>query len=276
VPPDGMTPEELTALRGDTSDNGSKARPRGTLPYLPHDREPEPLRVWLTIALRPPKGWTVQSFERAGRDARDPCSLIVANGRESRTFRFKTQRELMRTPRSIVFAVADGWLAMPHLTGGEIEDVWGALTTLGRVLTEHDEVEQTRDWIEQMLPATLPLTGYSLVPDSRHDALMAIKAQGTFAKSDALSLVRPGNNDEHYQQRPIRFVDKDTGEQWMRTGETATYVRWVVGVEPLSHATLRARLHEIGMTGRLFEDYRPPHPKLSLYQLPAELIEALG
>jgi hypothetical protein len=276
VPPDGMTPEQLAELRGDASDNGSKSRPRGTLPYLPHEREPEPLRTWLTLALRPPKGWTVQTLDRAGRDLRDPCSLIVANGRESRTYRFKTQRELMRSPRSTVFAVSDGWLAVPHLTASEIEDLWAALCTLGRVLTEHDEVDQTREWIEQMLPSTLPLTGYTLVPDARHDGLMAIRAQGEFTKSDALSLVRPGTNEELYQQRPIRLVDKETGEHWLRAGETATFVRWVVGVEPLSHATLKARLHEIGMTARLFEDYRPPHPKLNLLRVSDELIAGLG
>ena len=52
-------------------------------------------------------------------------------------------------------------------------------------------------------------------------------------------------------------------------------VRLVVAVEPLSHATLRARLHEIGVVGRLFEDYHAPHPKVQLYQLPDELIQGL-
>ena len=271
-----MRPDEFAALNDDgASDNGSKPRPKGTLPYLPRGREAEPLRDWLTLAFRPLNDWRLQSVDRAGRDARDPVTLTFASGREAKSFRFKTQRELMNAPRVTSLAVSDGWLAVPHLTAGEVEDVWAALCTLGSVLTEHDEVEQTREWIEQMLPSTLPLNGYTLVPDARHDALMAIKAQGEFTKTDALSMVRPGSNDEHYQQRPLRFVDKATGEHWVRTGETATYVRWVVGVEPLSHATLRARLHEIGVVGRLFEDYRPPHPKLSLFQLPQGLIDGL-
>jgi hypothetical protein len=50
-------------------------------------------------------------------------------------------------------------------------------------------------------------------------------------------------------------------------------VRWVVGVEPLAHGTLRARLYEIGVVHRYFEDYRPPHPKLGLYQLTEALVE---
>ena len=256
-----------------------KPRPKGSLPWLPKERVPLTLCRWLTLAFHPEKGWTLQGYERAGRDLRDPATLRFSNGRESRSFRFKTQRELMNAPRSTTVAISDGWLAMPHLTPGEVEDVWVALCTLGRVLTEHDEVEQTREWIEQMLPSTLPLTGHTLVPDGRHDGLMAIKGSGEFTKSDALSMIRPsnGNGDhEHYQQRPLRFVDAQTGEQWLRVGETATFVRWIVGVEPLSHATLRARLHEIGMGGRLFEDYHPPHPKLQLYQLPDSLIEGLG
>ena len=257
--------------------DADKPKPRrgGTLPHLPALREDlDLLRTWLTRAFRPPAGWTLQGFERAGRDLRDPATLMFANGRESRTFRSKTQREIEKDPRGTLMSASDGWLAMTHLTGGEIEDVWAALVTLGRVLTEHDEVAQTREWVEQMLPATLPLNGHSLVPDARHEALLAIKGVGEFTKSDALAMMRPGEN-EHYQQRPCRFIDAQTGEQWVRAGETATYVRWVVGVEPLSHATLRARLHEIGMVGRLFEDYHSPHPKLQLYQLPEGLIEGL-
>ncbi len=120
----------------------------------------------------------------------------------------------------------------------------------------------------------MPLGGYSLGPDARHDGLMAIKAAGEFTKGDALSLIR-GGDDQRYQQRPLRFVDSQTGEQWVRVGETATFVRWVVGVEPLSHATLRARLHEIGVVGRLFEDYHAPHPKVQLCSALSEADQGL-
>ena len=267
-----MRPDEIDQIRGEPP----KARPRGTLPYLPRDREPEPLLAWVTAAFRPAKGWRVTGFERTGREPEDPCTVKLMNGRESRVYRFRAQKDLHKTPRVTITSVTDGWLNVPHLTGSEIEDLWQALCTLGQVLTEHDERDETRKWIEQMIIATLPMTGYTLVPDARHDALMAIKAQREFTKTDALSLVRPsGNGDEQYQQRPIRFVDKQTAEQWLRAGEAATFVRWVVGVEPMSHGTLRARLHEIGVTGRRFEDHRPPHPKLNLYQLTDELIEGI-
>lgn len=259
-----VTLAQMDTLKG-------KPRPKGTLPYLPDDPSAEVLRAWLTRAFRPPAGWGVQSFERMGRGKADAALLVVANGRESKTFRFDAQRELATAPRAVVAGVANGWLAMPHLTGGEVEDVWMALCTLGQVLTEHDDVQETREWIETMLPATLPLNGHTLEGDGRHAALMSIKTAGEFTKGDALSLVRPGD-DQRWQQRPTRFIDSATAEQWLRAGEVAAFVRWVVGVEPLSHQTLRARLYEIGMVGRLFEDRRPPHPKLQLYQLPEPLV----
>lgn len=254
----------------------AKARPKGTLPYLPDGREPEALRDWLTLACRPDEGWRVSGFERTGRDPRDPCWLQLANGREARTYRFNHQTDLCKDPRITVVSTTDGKLAVPHLTGTEVEDFWVALCQLGTVLTEHDERDETRKWIEQLLPATSVLTGHTLTPEGRHDGLMALKRAGEFTKSDALTYLRPDPvNGSAYLQRPARFVDEKTGDQWVRVGETGTFVRWVVGVEPLSHGTLRARLHEVGVVGRLFEDYRPPHPKLNLYQLTSELIEGL-
>lgn len=266
-----FTPGDLDRLQ-------AKPRPKGSIPYLPDTDDPEVLRDWLTLAFRPPPGWTIHSFERTGRDRRDPATLLVINGRESKPYRFDRQADLVGTSlRSAVLAIADGKLRMPHLTGGEIEDVWAALCMLGQVLTEWDERDEARKWCEQMIVATMPLRGHTLAPDGRHAALMALKSAGEFTRPDALSLVRPGNADEQrYQQRPARFVDETTGEQWLRAGEMATYLRWVLGVEPLSHKLLRSRLKEIGVVGRVFEDYRPPHPKLNLYQLTDELVEYTG
>jgi hypothetical protein len=260
-----FTEQQLDALQ-------AKPRPKGTLPYLPDDRSPEPLREWLTRAFRPPKGWQVQGFERFGREPRDPARLMLANGREDRAFRIAKQVELTKNPCVTLLTVSDAWLDVPHLTGTEIEDVWRALCRLGAVLSEFDETDQTREWIEALLPFCLPMNGFTLVPDGRHDALMAMRNAGEFRKPDAQQMLR-GGEEQRWQQRPCRFIDANTGEQWIRTGETATYLRWVIGVEPLSHGTLRARLREIGVVGRQFEDYRPPHPKLGLYQLTDSLID---
>ena len=251
-----------------------KPRPRGKLPYLPDEPEEVALCDWLTLAFRPPEGWRIVGFERTGRDKTDPASLMVRNGRESRVYRFKQQGELMAHLRIAVAAVSDGWLNMPHLTGGETEDVWMALCQLGVVQTEWDERAETTKWCEQLVRASLPLSGHSLVPDARHDGLMALKRAGEFTRTDALELGRPGETEGH-QQRPVRFIDSETGDQWVRAGETAAYVRWVLGVEPLAAATLRARLVEVGVVGRLFEDYRPPHPAATLTSLAEALIGGL-
>jgi len=248
-----------------------KPRPKGKLPYLPDDLDdPEVLRDWLTLAFRPPTGWRVTGFERTGRDKGDPCLLMVRNGRDSRVYRFSRQGDLLAGMRTTVVGATDHWLRVPHLTGGEIEDVWAALCHLGKVLTEWDERDETRKWIEQLVRASRPMTGHTLVPDGRHAALMALKTEPEFVKADALSMIRPGDA-EGYQQRPVRFIDSQTGQQWVRAGETAAFIRWVVGVEPISPATLKARLNEVGVIGRKFEDYRPPHPKRNLYELPEPL-----
>jgi hypothetical protein len=261
-----VSKDEFEQLRGELT-----IRKGGKLPHLPDELDdPEGLRDWLTLAFRPPEGWRVVGFERAGRDQTDPCTLMTQNGRESTVYRFKRQADVMRNTRVAVTAVSDGVLRMPHLNGGEIEDVRVALCRLGNVLTEWDERDETRKWVEQLVRASLPLTGHTLVPDGRHAALMALKNSGEFTRTDALAMGRPGEVEGH-QQRPVRFVDAQTGDEWIRAGETAAYVRWVLGVEPLSHTTLRARLYEVGVVGKLFEDYRPPHPKLNLYQLSEEL-----
>lgn len=268
-----MSETKFTATDADKVERKKgKPRPRGTLPYLPDEQTPEALREWLTLAFRPLKGYKLQGFERLGREKNHPATLTFRNGREDRTYRFGRQGDLAgRNMRTVVLAVTDGELQMPHLTGSEIEDVWAMLCTLGRVATEHDEVDEAREWIEALLPVTLPLVGYSLVSDSRHDALMALRHAGEFTRGDAEALRRGG--DERYQQRPARLIDSQTGEQWLRAGEVAAYVRWVLGVEPLAHSTLRARLVEIGIEGRYFEDYRPPHPKLALYLLSEAFVE---
>jgi hypothetical protein len=267
----------VTAALAEWLQGKAKPRKNGTLPFLPggHDLDLEILREFVTMALRPPKGWRVVGFDRAGRDDIDPCTVAVQDGREHRTFRFRKQGALYRNLRATAVSVSDGFLNVPHLSPGEVEDVWAALCTLGRVLTEYDERDDARKWIEQMVPATMPLNGHTLVPDGRHDALMALRAAGEFTRPDALALARPGE-DQRFMQRPCRFLDSQTGYQYLRAGETAAFVRWVLGVEPLSAQTLTARLTEIGVVMKLFEDHKPPHPKLRLYQLSDELAATFG
>jgi hypothetical protein len=251
----------------------SKPRPRGTLPYMPEEPDIEQLRDWLTLAFRPPAGWRIESFERSGTKRDQPCSLMVINGREHRKYRFRAQGDLVSRLRTSVSSVSNGMLRMPHLTMSEIEDVWAALCTLGRVLDEQDEPEQARDWIRRFVEVTKPLLGYSLVRESRHDALMALKQAGEFALLDALAIKRAPV--DAWPRYPVRLVDEQTGENWVRAGEAATFLRHIVGVEPLSHGMLRARFAEIGIRWHHVEDRRPPHPKLTLYRVPEEFVEGV-
>jgi hypothetical protein len=251
----------------------AKARPRGVLPRMPSGRDPAPLQQWLTRAFRPPEGYHADAFERHGRQRLDPCTLTFRNGRDTLVYRFAQQGDLIGPKlRSTVVAISDGELAMPHLTGSEIEDVWAALCTLGRVLTDVDDRDEIRKWLEQMIDVSHPIRGFTLVPDGRHEALMAMRDHGEFTRPDALALARPASADG-WARRPVRFVDEQTQEQFVRAGETAAFVRWVCGKEPLSHSTLQGRLHQIGVEARRFEDYRPPHPKMVLFRLSEELVE---
>lgn len=262
------TPDDLDQA---AADNG-KPRPKGKLPYLGDDLEVDGLRDWLNLAVRPPSGWQVHDFQRAGRGKTDPCTLMITNGRERETFRFDAQQILHTTPRVALHSVSDGRLRMPHLTGTEIEDFWAALTRLGHVLAEYDETQETTKWMEHLIEASEPLVGYTLIPDNRHDALMAMRNRGEFKRTHALAMVRP-TEDAKRLHRPVRFIDRQTDEVFVRAGETLCYLRIVEGVEPLAGSTLRARLGEIGVEAKHFEDYRPPHPKALLYRLTDELIQ---
>lgn len=253
--------DDLDALAADDG----KPRPKGSLPYLADDLDVDGLREWIGRAVRPPTGWRVATFERAGRRKADPCTLTISNGRERETFRFDEQRVLHSSPRIALHSVSDGRLRMPHLTGTEIEDFWAALTRLGHVLTEYDEAAETRKWVEHLIEATVPMAGHSLGPETRHDALMALKARGEFKRLDALALVKGADGRD--QLHPVRLIDSATGDEWVRAGETLVYLRLVEGVEPLPGSLLRARLAEIGVDSKHFEDYRPPHPKALLYRL---------
>jgi hypothetical protein len=264
---DGFTLGELDRARRRRT--LGKPRSRGTLPRLPVGRDLDLIQEWLTRAFMPPEGYRIDTFDRHGRQRADPATLGLRNGRDTLTYRFMAQSDLQGARlRSTILAVSDGELDMPHLTGSEIEDVWAALCKLGKVKTEVDERDLTRKWIEQLLDHATPLRGKTLAPDGRHDALMALRHQGEFTKPDALAL-RDRKDDF---RRPVRFIDAQTSEQWIRAGETATFVRYVVGIEPLAQSTLQGRLEQIEVEAQRFEDHRPPHPKNVLFRLSDALV----
>lgn len=249
-----------------------KARSRGTLPPLPRGRDLDLIRAWLTLGFRPGDEYQVDTFERAGRLRTDPCSLTFRSGRDTVTYRWASQAELRGSQlRGNVLAITDAWCDMPRLTESEQDDVWAGLVKLGKVVSETDDRDEARKWIQQILDAASALRGYTLVPDGRHDALMALRNHGEFTRPDAEQFVHPG--EENSVRRPVRFVDEKTSEQFLRAGETATFVRHVIGERSLHYSTLRARLAEIGVAAIRFEHHLSPHPKAVLYQLTAELVE---
>jgi hypothetical protein len=247
----------------------AKPRPKGVLPHLPSD--PDALVLWLTAAFRPSKGFEFERFDRTSIRKQDPVSITFRNGRERRSLRFERGQDLTGNAlRGNVVGMSAGFCQMPHLSPGEIEDVWVGLCTIAKVMTEYDDREETIKWLHQMLDESKPLTGKTLASDGRHDALMALRSQGEFVRRDAEQLVR---GVEGWQRRPVRFVDDQTADQFLRAGETATFLWHVVGVRDLTRPGLRARLAEVGVEGHRFEAYQPPHPKLMLFQLTGELVE---
>ena len=255
----------------DADSIGKKPRPRGKLPNLPDDESLDVLGGWLTLAFRPAFGYTLEAFERAGKLRTHPCSITFRNGRDRKTFRFGAQSDLQGARlRASALAISDGWLRMPHLTTSEKDDVWAALCIFGRVMSEIDDRDEAVKWIEHLLDASSPLRELSLVPDGRHDALMAMRGFGEFKAPDARQLAS-GHQD--VLRRPVRFVDKHTEKQWIRAGETFTFVKWVEGVEHLDRGDLRARLSEIGIEAQHFEARQAPHPKCMLYELTEGLVE---
>ena len=77
-------------------------------------------------------------------------------------------------------------------------------------------------------------------------------------------------------KRPVRFVDQDTDEQWVRAGETFFFVKHVAGAEKVDRGKLRDRLGAIGMSCTRFEHHADPHPKAVMYRLTDALIEYIG
>ena len=243
-----------------------KARPKGILPPLPRGRDLDLIRDFLDRAFRPGAtgdgtASTASTCSSAPADsaptrARSPSGPAATPSPTAGP----TQSQLIGPQlRANVLAITDGWCDMPHLTGSEQDDVWAGLVKLGKVVSEVDDRDEARKWVQNILDAASPLRGYTLVPDGRHDALMALRNHGEFKRPDAELFVRP--SEENSVRRPVRFVDDKTGEQFLRAGETITFVRYVAGERSLQGSTLRARLSEIGVQAVRFEHHLQPAPE---------------
>ena len=252
----------------------AKKRKGGQLPYLDDIvlDNVENLRAWLTGALRPRPGWHVMDFERTSvDDLAQPCTLVVANGRETRRYRFRSQSELASAGRLEVAvpAVTKGELRPPHLNprAGEGHDVWTALCRIARVHVEQDETEQAHEWMESLLGVAHALEGFSFADAAeRRDALMALHGAPQFTRLDALAICK--RPEDPWPRRPLCVVDRVSADFWVRAGEAAAYLRHIVGVAPLRARTLQARWNEIGIERHYYQDRKAPHPKAVLYRVP--------
>lgn len=252
----------------------AKKRKGGSLPYLDDEilDDVEDLRAWLTGALCPRPGWRIHEFERTSvDDLAQPCTLIVANGREIRRYRFRSQHELASAGRLEVAvpAITKGELRPPHLNprSGEGHDIWTALCRMAHVLVEQHEEEQAREWMESLLDVARTLEGFSFADAAeRRDALMALHKAPQFTRLDALVICK--RPDEPWPRTPLCMIDRISADLWVRAGEAATFLRHIIGVSPLRDKTLEARWREVGIERRHFEDRRSPHPKAKLFRVP--------
>ena len=103
---------------------------------------------------------------------------------------------------------------------------------------------------------------------------MALYEAPQFTRPDAIALLKAGDDHAHLRH-PLRFIDDETKEAWLRVGETAAFLRWFLGVEPLGYSDLYARMKEIGVVRKDFQDWQPPHPKARLFLLTVGQIEGL-
>lgn len=251
----------------------SKRSTRKLDPLPGHDAGTADLRAWLTAALGFPPGWTVWAFERAGSRLTDPATLIVHTAEGTLgEYRFAQQRDLATSGRlrAAMFMECGAVCRLPALTKTELEDVWGVLCMLGRVIAEQDDRDVTLEWLEGLVSLADPVNGISLEdPAARFDAIQYLKARPTFDRLSAALLHDP-NVDPRRVVKPALVVDS-AGPYWIRPGELAAYVHHVIGAVEGS-GSLTARVGELGVTRHVFEVRRGDrHPKLVVYRLPAEL-----
>lgn len=268
----GFTAEE--AMRHERRKNWNHKRPKGAIPYLNDEilDDPEWLRDWLTVALKPRQGWRVCEFVH-GEELDMPCTLVVANGQAAVRYRFRSQRDLTSSPakmRATVASIAGSQLRPPQLKTEELGDVWQALCALQPALAAEDELEQAKDWLWRMLDASHTLEGHSLTDAAaRRDALLALRRAGEFTYLDALAIrKRP---EDPWPRKPTCLVDAVTHDLWLRARESATFLRHILDVK-IRQTALTYRWEEIGVEYRYFESRqrRPgdPHPKAHLYLVP--------
>jgi hypothetical protein len=202
-------------------------------------------RHWLTAAFELPAPWRVEKFLRHGRHRTDTCELVLAGPDGRQIIELGEQRNLEgRAMKRTLDGMTDGLIHLPRLSDGELDDIWYALVRFATVTANATEKSETEDWLEQTVEKCERVTGYSMTPARRPDALAAIYTRNRF---DYLAARRFTDPASIMPPRPILLVDAETGDQWMRVGELATFWRHVLGVDAMSQRKIDNRLSAIGV-----------------------------
>lgn len=232
-------------------------------------------REWLTKMMGPADGFRIEDFVRHGRQRNDACELVVvAPGGKRLRFEIAEQR-FLSTPgslRATVAGVTDGLVRPGQLSKPELEDVWMALVTLATVTANQDLKSEARDWVEQFEEAAERITGHTLEPPGRVDALSRlVRYHARFERLAALAYA-DADVPPRDKPRPALLVDSaEVGVRWARVGEFACFLRHVIGTGSMSQPTIDGRLSQLDIARVFFEERAlGGKVKADLYRLPAE------
>ena len=124
--------------------------------------------------------------------------------------RFKRQQAAMRGGglRGTLLAQSQGRFNMPHYSEPDALEVFAGLCIAAGVPSEHDHLDEAREWVEETRRNAEPLTGYTLAdPIEQAKAIEAIRARPTFDKRgarDLISYILQADNGHGPQRPPLR------------------------------------------------------------------------
>ena len=248
----------------------------------PHGADLGTIRNYLTQAANLPLGYVVEEAERLGQYGSDPMTVTIRTPGDARNVvvRFRNQRDASKPSalRGAFFEATAGASRMKYPKPAEASDFYGMVCALARVAEDSTTADETAAWLAEYLTNADHVGGLTLTGNGVHDTLEALRARPQFTAPQARSwnagMLAPG-------ERWTLLVDSETGEQWVRVSELATYIRHVIGgVGHLGQHTLDALMKEIGSTRRQFVSDRRQrkggrrvgaHATLALYSVPVDL-----
>lgn len=250
-----------------TREAGKAPRARGGMPVHvlpeapPTDAPLADVLAWLTLALKLPT--PVDRVERYGCHVEARTVVVLADGRRITFERHRDVFDPKLLLRTVVTMTGADLLAMPQAAANAIG---GAITRAGKLLAEHDDRAEARDWAQQFLDLAAPNTievGTIATAEGRYEALRAL---GT-----------PVPSVEPYAPPAARarlVLVADTGERLARVSDVAAHVRGLTG-RPVGWTALHSRLIEAGWDHRGEVEQRQPggtgRARQHVYAIPHDL-----